>query len=144
MCIRDRVNVISSLSIFVAIVLGFLIVYANNFIIKRRKKEIGIYLMLGMSNVKVSMILVLETILVGIISLITGILIGIGLSQLVSVFVAKLFEMCIRDSVSIEEAIQFGQSINEYKVEYRNGDDGQWKDVYKRQEYMIMENFIAK
>ena len=48
--------------------------------------------MLGMSNVKVSMILVLETILVGIISLITGILIGISLSQLVSVFVAKLFE----------------------------------------------------
>ena len=86
------VNVIGSLSIFVAIVLGFLIVYANNFIIKRRKKEIGIYLMLGMSNVKVSMILVLETILVGIISLITGILIGISLSQLVSVFVAKLFE----------------------------------------------------
>ena len=90
--VQALVNVISSLSIFVAIVLGFLIVYANNFIIKRRKKEIGIYLMLGMSNVKVSMILVLETILVGIISLITGILIGIGLSQLVSVFVAKLFE----------------------------------------------------
>ena len=33
------------------------------------------------------------------------------------------------DVVSIEEAIQFGQSINEYKVEYRNGDDGQWKTM---------------
>ena len=38
--VQALVNVISSLSIFVAIVLGFLIVYANNFIIKRRKKEI--------------------------------------------------------------------------------------------------------
>lgn len=38
--VQALVNVISSLSIFVAIVLGFLIVYANNFIIKRRKKKL--------------------------------------------------------------------------------------------------------
>ncbi len=87
------VGVISTVSIFVSVVLGFLIVYANNFIIKRRKKEIGVYLTLGMSNLKVSMILVVETLLVGIVSLLIGTFLGIGLSQLLSIFTAKLFQV---------------------------------------------------
>lgn len=90
--VQVLVELLSYVSVFVAIVLGFLIVYANNFIIKRRKKEIGVYLTLGMSNFRVSMILVLETMMVGIISLIIGTILGISLSQLVSVFTAKLFE----------------------------------------------------
>ncbi|WRK52133.1 FtsX-like permease family protein [Coprobacillaceae bacterium CR2/5/TPMF4] len=89
--VQTLINLLSYVSVFVAIVLGFLIVYANNFIIKRRKKEIGVYLTLGMSNFRVSMILVLETMMVGIISLVVGTILGIGLSQLVSVFTAKLF-----------------------------------------------------
>lgn len=90
--VQTLVDLLSYVSVFVAIVLGFLIVYANNFIIKRRKKEIGVYLTLGMSNFRVSMILVLETMMVGIVSLVVGTILGIGLSQLVSVFTAKLFE----------------------------------------------------
>lgn len=90
--VKSLVDVLSYVSIFVSVVLGFLIVYANNFLIKRRKKEIGIYLTLGMSKFKVSTILVLETILVGIISLGIGLVIGVGLSQLLSIFTAKLFE----------------------------------------------------
>ena len=60
--------------------------------VKRRKKEIGIYMTLGMSKLKVSTILVLETVIVGVISLGIGLLLGIGLSQLLSIFTAKLFE----------------------------------------------------
>lgn len=90
--VQSLVDVLSYISVFVSVILGFLIVYANNFLIKRRKKEIGIYITLGMSKFKVSMILVFETILVGIISLAFGLLIGVGLSQLVSIFTAKLFE----------------------------------------------------
>lgn len=90
--VQAIVNVLSYISVFVSIVLGFLIVYANNFLIKRRKKEIGIYLTLGMSKIKVSTILVLETIIVGVISLGIGLILGVGLSQLLSIFTAKLFE----------------------------------------------------
>lgn len=90
--VQSLVEVLSYISVFVSVILGFLIVYANNFLIKRRKKEIGIYITLGMSKFKVSMVLVFETILVGIISLAIGLLIGVGLSQLVSIFTAKLFE----------------------------------------------------
>ena len=35
---------ISYVSIFISIILGFLIVYANQFLIKRRKKELGVYM----------------------------------------------------------------------------------------------------
>ena len=83
---------INYVSVFVSVILGFLIIYSNNFLVKRRKKEIGLYLTLGMSKRKVSTILVLETLLVGAISLVVGLLVGVGLSQFISIFTARLFE----------------------------------------------------
>lgn len=85
-------KILSIISVFVAIVLGFLIIYANNFFIKRRKKELGIYMTLGMDKRKISTILVLETSLMAIVALIIGIIIGIFGSQFMSVFTAKIFE----------------------------------------------------
>ncbi|MGL4760376.1 MAG: ABC transporter permease [Sarcina sp.] len=84
-------NVTNVLSIFVSIILGALIIYANNFLIKRRKKELGIYMTLGMGKNKISKILVLETLMVGIISLIVGLIVGLIVSQGLSVLTAKLF-----------------------------------------------------
>ena len=60
------------ISVFVAFVLGLLIVYANNFLINRRKKEFGIYMTLGMGRRQISKIILMETIFVGLISLIVG------------------------------------------------------------------------
>lgn len=90
--IKILVECLNYVSVFVSIILGFLIIYSNNFLIKRRKKEIGLYETLGMSKRKTSSIIVIETLLVGIISLAVGLLIGVGLSQLVSIFTAKLFK----------------------------------------------------
>ncbi|MGL5068314.1 MAG: ABC transporter permease [Sarcina sp.] len=84
-------NVTNVLSIFVSLILGALIIYANNFLIKRRKKELGIYMTLGMGKNKISKILVLETLMVGIISLIVGLIVGLIVSQGLSVLTAKLF-----------------------------------------------------
>ena len=83
---------LGGVSIFVAIVLGFLIIYASRFLIKRRKKEFGIYLTLGMGKRDVSKILLMETFIIGIISLVTGLIIGIIASQFMSIVVANLFE----------------------------------------------------
>ncbi|MGG7058785.1 ABC transporter permease [Clostridium nigeriense] len=80
-------------SIFVSSVLAFLIVYANNYLIKRRKKEFGIYMTLGMDKGNLSTIIFLETLLVGIISLVVGLGIGIILSQGLSVLTAKMFQV---------------------------------------------------
>ena len=90
--IKLMISMLGYVSVFVAVVLGLLIVYANNFLIKRRKKEFGIYMTLGMGKRQISKIIILETIFVGIISLIVGLVIGIFASQFMSVLVAKMFE----------------------------------------------------
>ena len=90
--ITMMIRMLEFISVFVAVILGLLIVYANNFLINRRKKEFGIYMTLGMGKRQISKLILFETILVGILSLIAGIVIGIFASQFMSVLVAKLFE----------------------------------------------------
>lgn len=90
--IKLMVSMLGMVSVFVAVILGLLIVYANNFLINRRKKEFGIYMTLGMGKTQISKIILIETILIGIISLGIGIVIGVFASQLMSVLVSKLFE----------------------------------------------------
>ena len=85
-------NMLSGVSVFVSCILGFLIIYASRFLIKRRNKEFGIYLTLGMSKRKISAILFFETLLIGIVSLVAGLVIGTILSQFMSVIVANMFD----------------------------------------------------
>ncbi|MDB8551063.1 ABC transporter permease [Turicibacter sanguinis] len=86
-------QLLSMVSVFVVFILGGLILYANNFLIKKRKKELGVYMTLGIGKNKISKILVLETFIVGILSLVIGLVVGAILSQALSVFTAKLFEV---------------------------------------------------
>ncbi|OBR92929.1 ABC transporter permease protein YxdM [Clostridium ragsdalei P11] len=95
--ISRLMEMMSGVSVFVSMILGSLILYANNFLIKKRKKELGIYMSLGMGKGKVSRILVTETLIVGIISLISGLILGMGTSQVLSIFTLKLFETSINE-----------------------------------------------
>ena len=88
-------RLISGISVFISCVLGGLILYANNFLVKKRKKELGIYMTPGMGKNKISKILTYETALVGIISLVVGLGVGIIVSQGISAFAAKLFEVSL-------------------------------------------------
>ena len=91
--IIDLMNsMLSGVSVFVAFILGFLIIYANRFLMKRRNKEFGIYLTLGMSKRKISLILFFETLIVGCVSLVVGLVLGTALSQVMSLLVANMFE----------------------------------------------------
>lgn len=90
--VKLMIELLGAVSIFISFILGFLIIYASRFLIKRRKKEFGIYLTLGMSKRKISMILFMETLFIGMISLAIGLILGILLSQFMSIFVANLFE----------------------------------------------------
>ena len=87
------VSSLSYVSVFVSVILGFLIIYASRFLIKKRNKEFGIYMTLGMSKRKISLLLLIETFLIGLISLGIGLLLGIALSQITSIFVANMFEV---------------------------------------------------
>lgn len=81
-----------AVNVTVSIVLACLIVYGNNFLIKRRMKEFSIYMLLGMKKWKIVQILFMETIAVGVVSLVCGILLGIVLSQGLSMLVGTMFE----------------------------------------------------
>lgn len=94
--IVDTIQVLMNmLSVIVAIILGFLIIYANNFLIKRRKKELGLYTLLGMQKRLISRILVYETFIIGLLSLLAGLIAGLLLSQLLTVATANLFEVVL-------------------------------------------------
>lgn len=85
------------LTYFLAGVMAFLMVYANNFIMKRRKKEFGLYQVLGMRRGRVSTIMALETVFVSVGAFVAGIVLGVGLSQLMTFFTASLFKTQIAD-----------------------------------------------
>lgn len=90
--IKLLTQILSGVSVFVSFILAFLIIYASRFLIKRRNKEFGIYLTLGMSKRKISLIIFFETLIIGIASLALGLGIGVSLSQLMSIVVANMFE----------------------------------------------------
>lgn len=108
-------KLITGTSIFVSFVLGGLIIYANNFLIKKRKKELGIYMTLGMPKRKISKILLLETFIIGLVSLIAGLLLGILLSQGLSLLVANIlgvdlnhYQFIISLNAVIKSVVYFG------------------------------------
>lgn len=108
-------TLIAGASVFVAFILGGLIAYANNFLIKKRKRELGVYMTLGMSKGKISKILIIETILIGVISLVVGIILGIIVSQGLSIITAKLlafniikYKFIISVNAVIKSAVYFG------------------------------------
>ena len=85
-------ELLSGLTIFLAAVMGFLMVYANNFIMKRRKREFGLYQVLGMTRGQVSRVMAYETFIVSGAALVLGIVCGIALSQVMVFFTASLFK----------------------------------------------------
>ncbi len=88
----DQLGILlSTLTVLIAVVLAFLIIYANQFLLKRRKKELGIYMMLGMKKGRISRIFAGETLCVGMLALVTGLCLGFMLSQGISLVALKLF-----------------------------------------------------
>ena len=90
--IEQLQEMIGMVSIFISVILGFLIVYANQFLIKRRKKELGIYMLLGMEKQKISHVLILETFFIGIFSLIIGLIIVVSAYSITNYFVPLIID----------------------------------------------------
>lgn len=84
-------------STVVALVLGFLVIYANQLLIRRRKREFGMYFTLGMKPGQVSRIILYETVLVGLVSLVIGLALGVLVSQLLSFATAGIFGIPMPD-----------------------------------------------
>ena len=89
-------------SVFVAVVLACLILYANRFLLRRRKRELGTYLLLGLSQGQVSRLLFLETGLIGLISLIAGLALGVAASFGMSALTLSMFEIDVSDMLAVK------------------------------------------
>lgn len=111
-------SVMSGISVFVAFVLGCLIVYASNFLMKRRKKEFGIYMLLGMEKGKIARILMIETIFIGLISLGAGLTLGIVVSQGMSMLVIQLFEADMSQFEFIVSKSAIGKTVLYFVLMY--------------------------
>jgi putative ABC transport system permease protein len=112
---KELTQIMGGISVFVSVILGFLILYANRFLIRRRKKEFGVYMTLGMEKGRISRILVIETVFVGLLSLVLGLVIGVFLSQGMSVLTAKLmgaqltrFQFVFSPAAALKTAVYFG------------------------------------
>lgn len=105
-------------SVFIAFVLGFLIVYANNYLIKRRKKEFGIYMTLGMENGSLSKMIFLETLFIGAISLGIGLVLGIMLSQALSVLTAYMFQVDLTKFQFVFSPLGFKRTVLCFSIIY--------------------------
>lgn len=97
--VQALTDILSGVSVFVVVILGFLVVYANRFLIRRRKREFGVYLTLGMDIRHVSLIIVIETLAVGVVALVAGLALGVALSQVMMYVTAGLFEATIKGFV---------------------------------------------
>ncbi|MEM1485663.1 FtsX-like permease family protein [Oscillospiraceae bacterium PP1C4] len=116
--LKSLTELIAFVSVFISIILGFLIIYANKFLIKRRKKELGLYMTLGMEKGKISKILILETLIIGIVSLAVGLIVGIFLSHGFSVITAKLFAVNLSEFAFIFSKQAFFKSLIYFGVIY--------------------------
>ena len=112
------ITMLSGVSVFVSCILAFLIVYANNFLIKRRKKEFGVYMTLGMGKGQISRILVGETFLIGLLSLAVGLFIGVLGAQFMSVLVVKMFEVDMESYVFVFSKAAFFKTILYFGIMY--------------------------
>ena len=109
--LQSLTMIMGYVSVFISIILGFLILYANKFLIKRRKKELGIYMTLGMDKSKMSWILMLETLLIGIVSLTVGLILGFFLSEVLAVVTAKMFEAAFTEFKFVFSPAACGKTI---------------------------------
>ncbi|MGO5077990.1 FtsX-like permease family protein [Oscillospiraceae bacterium LCP25S3_E3] len=79
-------------SIVVAIFAIIFLFYTNSFLLKKRKKEFGLYNILGMEKKHMSALIATESLIVSVISLVLGLIIGIALDKLIFMIVIKLLD----------------------------------------------------
>ncbi|MGE6964334.1 FtsX-like permease family protein [Bacillus thuringiensis] len=90
--IRHMVFVFHAGAILLAIITFFYVLYANSFLLSLRQKEFGMYMMLGAKKYKITLLMFMETIIIGVASLVIGITVGVCLAQGVGQLLMKQLE----------------------------------------------------
>lgn len=102
-------GILGGFSIIICLVFGFLITYSNNFIMKKRKREFGIYITLGMDKRDINKLMLKENTIIGFLSLCVGLIFGIFASQGIGIIIFKMINidsLAFKFSVSISAIIK--------------------------------------
>lgn len=109
------VQMVMGLGIFVLSVFSvFIICYANSFIIKRRRRELGLYNILGMEKRHIAILMMFETLLLGVGCIAAGLAGGMLFSKLTLLVLAQLLRFGVPMGFTISlpgivmTSIQFG------------------------------------
>jgi len=86
---------LGAISFFVAFIVAALVLYSNSFIIRRRKREWGTYLLLGMSQGAVARLLFVETLAVGLMACALGVVAGVFFSGLLNMVFAMILQVSL-------------------------------------------------
>ncbi|MDV4151814.1 ABC transporter permease [Clostridium sp. AL.422] len=117
-------------SVMLIIFVAVFIIYSNGFFVRKRKKEVGLYSLLGIQKKQIGKMLFYENMLIGLISLVIGILLGSLLSKLFLDLLMKImglklnvyFEIspkAIIDTAFIFLVIVLYTSIQGYRLIYK-------------------------
>lgn len=87
--------IVQAASVVFGVFLFFFIWYASNVFLNQRKKEIGIYIFMGLDNQRIGKMYALEAALIGLFSLISGIVAGILFSKLFQMLLFRLSEISV-------------------------------------------------
>lgn len=105
-------------SLIVYFVLGFLINYMIKFIFKRRSKEFGLYLLLGVSKKDISKIFIFENLILGFLSLILSFFVGILLSTIISSIILNIFNAPYLVKLPTDYLVPFCLSLGYFLIIY--------------------------
>ncbi|WP_419742472.1 ABC transporter permease [Paraclostridium dentum] len=98
----DRAGIIfNTASIVIALFSILFIWYSNSFFIKKRKQEIGLYALLGIENKEIGILLFFETLIIGLVALVIGILFGILISKVMVDILIKLIGLDLSIGLTI-------------------------------------------
>ena len=96
---REYINMlIQTISIVLACFMFFFIWYATNVFLAKRKKEIGIYIFMGLSNQKIGRLYMIETTLIGVAALLLGLLFGMITAGLFQMIMLALSDIALQVS----------------------------------------------
>ena len=84
---------IQVLTVVIVCFMVFFIWYATNVFLNRRKKEIGTYVFMGLSNQKIAQLYIIEVSLIGLVAVVLGISLGLITSQLFTMIILKLSDI---------------------------------------------------
>ena len=88
---QEALQIILSLSVHVIETFALIFLfYTNSFLIKRRKREIGVYHILGMGKPQLAKMLVIETVVTGAVSILGGIFFGTALAKLMYALLKRM------------------------------------------------------